>query len=130
MDKLSRLRALPASGDCRAQPGYSLDFSVLPFAAGSVRLGCAGSESHFLPRPEPAVAVKVAPREGSGFGLFILAAGYQTAPGAAQTRRLQRWAGEPSGPRDLWGGSAPKRRGALRTGGAGNGGRHIAEGGA
>lgn len=31
-------------------------------AAGSARLDCAGSESHFLPRPEPAVAVKAAPR--------------------------------------------------------------------
>lgn len=66
--------AEPASsrGGCGALP-----------SAGSARLDCAGSESHFLPRPEPAVAVKVAPRGRKRLALFILAAGSQTAPGRA-----------------------------------------------
>ena len=111
-------RALPSRGECGAGPGPSRGSWILPFAGWSVRLDCPGPEGHFLPRPEPAVVVKVAPRGRKW--LWAVYFGCGLADGAGGRRAGVRGAGlgrlaDLVAAAGLGEGSAPRRPGPRRA---------------
>lgn len=142
----SHPRALPSRVECGTGPGPRRGSWILPFAGWSVRLDCPGPEGHFLPRLEPAVVVKVAPRgrkwlwavyfgcglaDGAGgrrpgvrrAGLGSLAdlvaaagLGEGSAPKGPGPRRGDGGASRKEGARPRWGAQRPRRPGTPRTG--------------